>query len=169
MPRKLTAADDARIATLHRGRSTEAQIATVLAREGIKITPSGVHRVLQRLGLAKPRKAAKAARAPHSAPVTVAPSAAPDVSEDDSDEDVPGRLRRVLSSLERAAKQAEADRDVGRLIAAQKAIVAASALLAKATPAPPPDVDARPDMVAAAKRGRERMHALLDRLLTEAS
>lgn len=98
--------------------------------------------------------------------VTTSPADAPapiDVADDPSD--VPTRLRRVLATLERAAEQAEADKDVARIVQAQRALTQAAALLARLEPAPTVDVDERPDMLAAARRGRERLHALLDRLL----
>ena len=169
MPKRLSATVDARIATLHREHKTEAQIATVLAREGAPLTASGVHRALSRLGLAAPRK--KAGKAPASGVTAVPPapesarSLAALSDESIADDDIPGRLRRALASLERAADQAEGDKDVARVVACQRAITQAAGLLAKATPPPAVDVDARPDMVTAAKRGRERMHTLLERLL----
>lgn len=164
MPRRLPASVDERIAALHASKQTEQQIATALAREGTQITPSGVHRVLARLGRVKPRKAVAGAE---RAPVANAPAALADVPPTDTAEDIPAQLRRVVASLEGAAKQAEADKDVARLVAAQRAVLQATALLSKATPPPPVDPNDRPDMRAAAERGRQRMHELLDRLLAE--
>lgn len=166
MARKLSADIDARIATLHSKRRTEAQIAATLAREGVEVSVSGVHRVLGRLGLAAPRKGSKAAKRSKASPPP-APSAPAVAEESDDAEDIAPhvRLRRSLASLERAALLAEADGDPARIVAAQRAITAAAGLLAKVMPVPPVDVDARPDMVAAAQRGRERIRAIAARVL----
>lgn len=171
MPRRNPANVDERIAALHREKhATTRQIATALAREGIQITPSGVHRVLSRLGLAAPRKAPGSKGSPvASLSGPLAPVSSPAAADEGSEDDIPTRLRRVLASLERAALQAEQDKDVARIVASQRAITQAAALLAKATPPPPIDVDARPDMVAAAKRAREHIHAAFDRLLGSAT
>ena len=167
MARRSNPEIDRRIAEEHARHRSEADIAAMLTREGHRITASGVHRALGRLGLAKARTEPK--RRPANTPAPAAPLAVAAPAEDAGEPgDVAGagvRLERTIASLERVAAQAEADKDVGRVVAAQRAITQAMALAARLAPPPRVDVDDRPDMVAAAKRGRERMHALLDRLL----
>lgn len=191
MPRPRNAVIEQRIATHHGQHATEAQISTALSREGHSISPSGVHRALARLGLAGPGKARSAPgrAAPRPEPKTrceaprveppkprrgsgkaarQADTAAP-VEAVDDDTSPTERLRRTLESLERAAKKAETDGDVGRLVQAQRAATQATALIAKLSPPPPPNLDDQPDMLAAAKRFRETVHALFDRVVDEAT
>lgn len=174
MPPRANPDHDALIAKLHHAHKTRAEIATALGRKGIKITPSGVHRALSRLGLAPPRKTtAKAKQPPAASPSSAAPPSAPSTEDAPEPDEIATTLRRALASLERAATAAEGTAsepmDVGRVVAAQRAITQLVGLLAKLTPPPPADIDARPDMIAAAQRGREAMHALLARLLADAA
>ena len=116
---------DAQIVTLHRRKLTREAIATALGRAGISMTPSGVTRALDRLGLTKPPKPAKAlSRRPPpipSLPQTCRP--------------IPTTPRTwgfvcvAPASLERAAAQAEADKDVSRIVGAQKAIATLAGVL----------------------------------------
>jgi len=120
--------------------------------------------------------AAPARRAPPAARTTAARTtepAKPDTDDAPAPEEVEVTLRRALVSLERAATEAEAGdeggMDIARVIAAQRAITQLVGLLAKLTPPPPLDIDAKPDMIAAAKRGREAQRTLLAALLQRAA
>lgn len=159
MPRKPSASIDARITELHGKHRPTREIAAILGREGHEITASGVHRALARLGLVRASKGRKSPPAGQSA------DAAPPADVAGEPDDGVARLRRTLASLERAAAVAEADKDVARIVAAQKAITGALALLEKLTPAPPAPIDERPDMVAAAQRGRDRIMGIARRIL----
>lgn len=74
-------------------------------------------------------------------------------------------LERNLAALEKLTELAVEDEDPGRfgqLMRAQNAIVAN---LVRLTPPAPPDREEAPDMVAAAAKCREKLHAFLERKL----
>ncbi len=177
MSRKADPNVDALIAKHHRAHRTEADIVRLLAKAGIKRSLAGVHFALARQGLAPPRKGAKVV-AP-AAPVAVDPSvkaprarrapqkasAAPSAPDKPAPAETVDTLRAALESLQRAAGLAEAEKDVARVVSSQNAIAKLAVVIEKFAPQPPALVDERPDMIAAAKRAREKMHELLDRML----
>jgi hypothetical protein len=76
-------------------------------------------------------------------------------------------LERNLTALEKLTELAVEDEDPGRfgqLMRAQNAIVAN---LVRLTPPAPLDREEAPDMVAAAAKCREKLHAFLERKLNE--
>jgi hypothetical protein len=78
-------------------------------------------------------------------------------------------LLRTIEALERASSAAAADGDIARIVACQRAITQAVALAEKLAPPPPPNPDAKPDMIAAANRFRERVHEILKRAMAAGS
>ena len=157
MPRRSKPAVDERIASLHREKRTQKQIATVLRREGVKITPSGVSRALTRMGLTAVQPSPKPAEVPIASPA----EASVEHALEDAD-DLRAGVRRSIASLERAAARAEADTDVMQIVGAQKAVTSAMGLLARLTPEPPPDVNLMPDMIALRVEAARRWHELIN-------
>lgn len=76
-------------------------------------------------------------------------------------------LRASLSRLQNAGRLAQADKDVARMVSVERVSMQILQLLEKLKPAPVADVNAAPDMIAAAARFRERAHAVLDRILQD--
>ena len=98
----------------------------------------------------------------------------PDLKDNDTAEDVAGlsilgRLERVLGVLERASVKAELDNDVSRMVAVQRAISAATALIAKLTPPKLEDPNERLDMKAEAEAFRKTVWGMFDKFRAEAS
>ncbi len=123
------------------------------------------------LGMVSKVLAGPAPEAPHAAPLPVEVDAAlADAAElvagDGSDDDA---YARGLARLEVAGRLAEEARDVARMVSVQRAVALLVEKRAKARPAPVVDVNEAPDMLEAAKRFRERSHAVLDRLLAGVS
>jgi hypothetical protein len=167
MARRSNPEIDALITSLKAKGKSEQTISEIVTRRGHKITESGVHYALSRMGLAKPRRGEAAPKRKPSAarkgstmkPFPAAPPA---------DEGTPiERLDRAVVSLESAAKQAAADGDIGKVIQATKAVADVTALIERLRPAPATDVDDRPDVQAAAKRFREKVFDMLDRMIAE--
>jgi hypothetical protein len=164
--RKLTDEQTAKIRELARLPQRD-----IAARVGVSL--SSVSKTLA-APAPKTGKAPKGVRATKAKPAAVprarpAPTPSTEAPDDAEAEGTPlERLNAALASLQRAARQASVDGDLARVIQAQRAVGDLTALAERLRPAPAVTVDDRPDMKAAAARGRKRMHELLDRLLKEA-
>lgn len=75
---------------------------------------------------------------------------------------------KTAQRLERYADAAERNQDAGAFKALAKDLIATIKELARLTPPAPPDPEQAPDMLEAARLGREALHALIDRELERA-
>lgn len=123
--------------------------------------------------LVRVRRPAPAAPA---APPLVAPAPtvpAPPASEPGVDDPEPidfagadlETLNRWIERTERQAETADEQGNVAAFASLSRVLLVAFRARAALRPPPPPDPNANPDMAAAAKRAREKLHDLLDRAL----
>lgn len=73
-------------------------------------------------------------------------------------------LDRAVADLSEVTAEAKRAGNLDALTKAQRLVNACLSLAAKIEPPEPPDPNQMPDMVAAAKRARARLHALLERV-----
>jgi DNA-directed RNA polymerase specialized sigma24 family protein len=96
----------------------------------------------------------------------VAPVAKPPPFDGD-DADILTQLAIQLRDLNDLAAKPDLQQDVGAQMSIMRSRNQTLALIAKLTPPPGNDGDEMPDMVAAAKRVRRKLHELLDKLIEE--
>lgn len=96
-------------------------------------------------------------------PVKCEPAtAAPPVDVDTAD---PSEIGRMIAEVKSAADAAKANGNLGAYASLMSRLVALLEHQRKVTPAQPPDPNEHPDMIAAAKRARDRLHALIESAL----
>ncbi len=127
----------------------------------------------------KPQRLVRVRRPAPAAPPAPPPAAvlpavpAPPASEPGVDDPEPidfagadlETLNRWIEATERQAKAADEAGNVAAFASLSRVLLVAFRARAALRPPPPPDPNANPDMAAAAKRAREKLHDLLDRAL----
>ena len=120
----------------------------------------------------KPQRLVRVPRPPAPAPPppVVPPPPPSDPGGDDPDPiDFAGADLETLNSwierTDRLAKKADTEGNVAGFASLSRLLLVAFRARAALRPPPPPDPNANPDMVAAGKRAREKLHELVDRAL----
>lgn len=157
MARKRKNIDADRLIALMRAGRTAEQIAGVLAGEGVPVSRATITRRMREL-----RGKVNAGRAASRPAPIVAPAAADDVPDEVPEGTELAIVDKWIPKVEAAAEAAEAEGDLQAFASLTAKLVTLLEHKRKAAPPPKADPNEHPDMVAAAERAREKLHALID-------